>query len=118
MTSAHDHLLVSRLPGRAGQTLLDSIRASSHQLRAPCAGRGSCGKCRVIVHSGNESVGLTPLADAERELLSDTEIAHGVIRSELARLAIAITYRDQPDALDANALTLLRAHCPDALVLP
>ena len=47
-----------------------------------------------------------------------TEIAHGVIRSELARLAIAITYRDQPDALDANALTLLRAHCPDALVLP
>lgn len=47
-----------------------------------------------------------------------TEITHGVIRSELARLAIAITYRDQPDALDAGALALIRAHCPDALVIP
>jgi len=46
-----------------------------------------------------------------------TEIAHGVIRSELARLAIAITYRDQPDALHPESLAMLRANCPDALVI-
>lgn len=46
-----------------------------------------------------------------------TEIAHGVIRSELARLAIAVTYRDQPDALHPESLAMLRANCPDALVI-
>lgn len=46
-----------------------------------------------------------------------TEIAHGVIRSALARLAIATIYREQPGALHPDAVALLRAHCPDALVL-
>ncbi len=113
MTSAHDHLLVSRLPGRAGQTLLDSIRASSHQLRAPCAGRGSCGKCRVIVHAvhaGEERVELTPLADAEREQLSDSEIAHGVRLACHARYAgdgvVDVEIGDDGIAIPAEELAL------------
>lgn len=46
-----------------------------------------------------------------------TEISHGVIRSELARLAIAILYREQPDAIHPDALLLMRANCPQALVV-
>lgn len=45
-----------------------------------------------------------------------TEIAHGVIRSEVARLAIATLYREQPDAIHPDALLLMQANCPQALV--
>lgn len=50
--------------------------------------------------------------------LRATEIAHGVIRSELARLAIAIVYREQPLAIHPEARVLLEANCPSALVVP
>ncbi len=46
-----------------------------------------------------------------------TEVSHGVIRSELARLAIAIVYREQPSAIHPDALLLMQANCPQALVL-
>lgn len=49
--------------------------------------------------------------------LRATEIAHGVIRSELARLAIAIVYREQPGAIHPEARVLMEANCPQALVL-
>ena len=39
----------------------------------PCGGHGRCGKCTVIAKGA-----LSPLTDAERELLTDQELARGV----------------------------------------
>lgn len=47
-----------------------------------------------------------------------TAISHGIVPEGPARVVIAIIYREQPDALHPDALALLRAHCPEALVLP
>lgn len=47
-----------------------------------------------------------------------TEVGYGVIRSPLARLAIALTYRDEPDAIHPESLRLMQANCPSALVVP
>lgn len=49
--------------------------------------------------------------------LRATEVSMGVIRSELARLAIAIVYREQPLAIHPDARVLLEANCPQALVV-
>jgi len=72
-----------------------------------------------VVHVLHEGYGAGDHAVVAGDLLAAriTELAHGVIRSEAARVAIAIIYREQPDALHPDALALLRAHCPEALVL-
>ena len=75
----------SSLPGLAGQTLLEAIRVSSQELRAPCAGRGNCGKCRVLVHAGPESVLLDAPAARELEQLSADDLSRGVRFACLAR---------------------------------
>ena len=114
MTSSHD-TLVSRLHGVAGQTLLDSIRASRHQLRAPCAGRGGCGKCRVIVHSAHPALcvtdaALAPPTAAELEQLSPGEIARGVRLACLARFdeagAVDVEIGDDGIAIPSEQLDL------------
>lgn len=46
-----------------------------------------------------------------------TSVANGVIPPGPARTAIALVYRDQPDALHPESLALIRANCPEALVL-
>lgn len=46
-----------------------------------------------------------------------TSVVNGVIPPGPARTAIALVYRDQPDALHPESLALIRANCPDALVL-
>ncbi|GBC75171.1 2Fe-2S ferredoxin-5 [archaeon HR06] len=42
---------------------------------APCGGRETCGKCRIIVLSGQEY--LSPIKDSEVKFLSRDEIKHG-----------------------------------------
>ena len=76
----------TRIHGQAGQSLLDTIRTTEHPQRAPCAGRGTCGKCRVIVSPHQDS----PLAAAEAlELrhLSSSEQSRGVRLACLTRFA-------------------------------
>jgi uncharacterized 2Fe-2S/4Fe-4S cluster protein (DUF4445 family) len=41
---------------------------------APCGGKGKCGKCKLIVESGD----VSEITDQERRLLSDHELEHGV----------------------------------------
>ena len=77
--------MITRLHGLAGQTLLEVIRDSSHELRAPCAGRGTCGKCRVLVRSTPDSVFLDSHSSIELEQLSSGEAARGVRLACLAR---------------------------------
>ena len=43
---------------------------------APCGGEGSCGKCRVEVPAGAETV--TPVTTTERALLTSEQVASGV----------------------------------------
>jgi len=77
--------MISKLHGLLGQSLLEAIRASNHQLRAPCAGRGNCGKCRVLVHVASETCALDPPEPHELEQLSPSELARGVRLACLAR---------------------------------
>ena len=46
----------------------------------PCGGHGKCGKCKIIVKSGE----VSPVTDSERALLDADEIARGVRLSCLA----------------------------------
>ncbi len=51
-----------------GTTLLEAARAADVHINASCNGKGSCGKCILIVESGDVSTQSTPLlTDAQRE---------------------------------------------------
>lgn len=58
---------------KAGSTILDAAEQCGIDIDAPCAGEGTCGKCKVRVSSN-----LSPLDAIEAEMLSGKEIATGV----------------------------------------
>ncbi len=58
---------------RAGQTILQAAQAAGVDLESVCGGRGTCGKCTVLVTG--EVVGLTEL---ERRSLTAEELAQGM----------------------------------------
>ena len=66
----------SELYTSAGSTLSEIVKGER-----PCGGGGRCGKCKVIANGD-----LSPVTDAERAVLTDTEIANGV---RLACLTVA-----------------------------
>jgi uncharacterized 2Fe-2S/4Fe-4S cluster protein (DUF4445 family) len=53
-----------------GSVLGEAIAATGLPLEQPCAGRGTCGKCKVLVETG-----VAPLDEIEREHLTPGEIA-------------------------------------------
>lgn len=53
--------------------ILDACRRLGVTVYAPCGGDGRCGKCKVAATGA-----LSPLTEAERERLTDEEIASGV----------------------------------------
>lgn len=56
-------------------TVLEAAKAVGVDITAVCGGLGRCGKCRVIIEAGGES--LDPATEAERNLLSETELSMG-----------------------------------------
>lgn len=58
---------------QAGKTLLDCARDLGVELVNICGGEGTCGSCVVQVLAGE----LSPVTDAEREFLSEEELAQG-----------------------------------------
>lgn len=56
-----------------GDLLGDVIAATGLPLEQPCAGRGYCGKCKVLVEGGQ----MAPPDDVEAENLTEGEIALG-----------------------------------------
>ena len=74
------------IQANADETVLDSMRRAGESLYAPCAGRGICGKCRIIARGE-----LTAPADAERDHLSPDELAAGVRLACQARIAGDVT---------------------------
>jgi uncharacterized 2Fe-2S/4Fe-4S cluster protein (DUF4445 family) len=52
----------------AGSTLLEAAQAADIHLNASCNGKGLCGKCKLVVESGEiESEPTTLLSDAEKQ---------------------------------------------------
>ena len=60
---------------KVGRTLLDAANAAKLEISAICAGRGVCGKCRIVVLEGVDNV--STLTDLERMSLSDIDIQQG-----------------------------------------
>jgi uncharacterized 2Fe-2S/4Fe-4S cluster protein (DUF4445 family) len=67
---------------RAGQIIGEVIPASGFPLEQPCAGRGTCGKCKVLAEGA-----LAPLDDIEQKFLLTAERAANVRLACRARLA-------------------------------
>jgi uncharacterized 2Fe-2S/4Fe-4S cluster protein (DUF4445 family) len=57
----------------------EAIGATEFPLEQPCAGRGTCGACRVLVEGEGilSAGGLSPLDEVEQQLLSPAERAAG-----------------------------------------
>ncbi|SMG14298.1 ASKHA domain-containing protein [Dethiosulfovibrio salsuginis] len=55
-----------------GPSLLDLLRRGRVKVESPCGGKGTCGKCRVLVNGGG------PISEEERTFLTDQEIQDGV----------------------------------------
>ncbi len=66
----------------AGETVLDAMTRAGGSLYVPCAGRGVCGKCRIIARGG-----LAAPTDAELNHLTSEELAAGVRLACQARIA-------------------------------
>lgn len=81
-----------------GRTLLDAAHAAGLDISNACAGRGVCGKCRVVVTSGSEFV--SPSTDLERMSLSDADILEGFRIACCARITAAgrISIRIPPES--------------------
>lgn len=107
---------VPPLQVHAGETVLGAIRRAGGSLYAPCAGRGICGKCRIIARGG-----LSAPTDAERDHLTPAQLAAGVRLACQARVtgdveihAVGAGPGDAwPDALgSANILLRTRGFGP------
>src|SRR6056297_1813698 len=56
----------------AGETLLDAARKADVYINASCNGKGACGKCKLIIESGE-------IEKTETALLSDREKQKGYV---------------------------------------
>jgi uncharacterized 2Fe-2S/4Fe-4S cluster protein (DUF4445 family) len=62
-----------RVQVKPGTDLLDAARQAGIGLASVCGGEGTCGRCRIMVMSGN----VTPPVDADRRYLSQLELTSG-----------------------------------------
>jgi len=65
-----------RGPTTAGQTILDAARALGVEIESSCGGKGVCGKCRVRIESGPDSV--SPPTEGEERKLTPALVAAGM----------------------------------------
>ncbi|MFH1484786.1 MAG: ASKHA domain-containing protein [Chloroflexota bacterium] len=66
----------------AGETILQAASRAGLAIEAPCAGKGTCGRCRVRAGEG-----LYPPSASEIGLLSQRALASGIRLACLARIA-------------------------------
>ncbi|MDR0630128.1 MAG: ASKHA domain-containing protein [Treponema sp.] len=80
-----------------GESLLDAARRANLALDAPCAGNGSCGKCRVKLLAGTVKSGpdrhVSPREFAEGQRLACTSLVISDIEVQVSGTALA--YRDR-----------------------
>jgi uncharacterized 2Fe-2S/4Fe-4S cluster protein (DUF4445 family) len=61
---------VRTVPAETGSLVGDAIAATGLPLEQPCAGRGTCGKCKILVETG-----VAPPDEIEQAHLTDGELA-------------------------------------------
>lgn len=76
-----------------GSTLLDAARAAEVHVNASCNGKGSCGKCKLVLVS--ESVTSTPTP-----LLSDSEKEKGYVLACQDRIAGDVSVQIPAEAIE------------------
>lgn len=76
----------------AGSTLLAAAAAADVHINASCNGRGACGKCKLVVESGEVSKTSTPL-------LSDLEKARGYVLACQTKVKGDVTVRIPEESL-------------------
>jgi len=64
-----------RLKATVGKTILEIAQEAGVDIQSVCAGKGICGKCRVIVRTGPEF--LSQASKVERIVFSDDEVGKG-----------------------------------------
>ncbi len=67
-----------KINGTIGESLLDLVRTNDMHIRAPCGGRGVCGKCRVSVVSTNAAELLSSPEAREVSSLGEIALKNGV----------------------------------------
>lgn len=75
---------VKTIESKKGHTLLEIARKEDIKIKAPCKGKGKCGKCTVKIISGK----VNPPTKNELKALSDKKIKAGY------RLACEISEMD------------------------
>jgi uncharacterized 2Fe-2S/4Fe-4S cluster protein (DUF4445 family) len=53
---------------------LEAIVNSGNKIKSVCGGKGTCGKCRIIILDGKNA----PVSGREKEILTSDEIKHGI----------------------------------------
>ncbi len=76
-----------------GSTLLQAANAAEVYINASCNGKGSCGKCKLVVESGMLEKIATPL-------LSDAEKAKGYLLACQSKVASDAVVRIPPEAIE------------------
>jgi len=74
-----------RAEATAGSNVFEVAREIGLNLSSVCGGEGRCGKCRIIIRSGNEL--LSPPSESEKRLFSEEDLDNGF------RLACQTTIR-------------------------
>ena len=93
-----DHT-VTFLPARqsvtmpAGTTLLDAAREAGIHINASCNGKGSCGKCKLVVADGTVDAPPTPL-------LTDGEKAKGYVLACQSRIIGDVSVQIPQEAIE------------------
>ncbi|MGC8657600.1 MAG: ASKHA domain-containing protein [Desulfomonilaceae bacterium] len=58
----------------AGKSILDLVSEHGLDIRSDCGGKGTCGKCMVLVHAAEN---ISPITEAERKAISGDDLASG-----------------------------------------
>jgi uncharacterized 2Fe-2S/4Fe-4S cluster protein (DUF4445 family) len=80
-----------------GETLLDCALIGKIPLRSDCGGKGSCGKCMVRIDAAEH---LSPVTEAELELISSEELKSGYRLACQARILGPVSITIPREALD------------------
>ncbi|MFX1477889.1 MAG: ASKHA domain-containing protein [Promethearchaeota archaeon] len=56
-------------------TIYELLSDLSVPIRSICGGKGTCGKCRILIQNGNEF--LNPITNVEKKFLSQTDLEEG-----------------------------------------
>ncbi len=103
---------------KAGETLLEALRAQSVNLISMCGGRGTCGKCRIIVPAGSSK--LTSVTQTEKTLLSGSEIESGYRLACLTRpvRASRIEVMIPPESEETQQRLMVSGFTPRVKLIP